>query len=568
MPSSFQKKSPSFRSANLQSRTADAGGTVAADALQRRLFLKLMLAGAGSLAWPHRLGHAQTKETVLRVGMTLSDIPLTTGQADGGAEGVRLINRSLYDALLSWDLSRADRPSGLIPNLAESWSVDDTQKVWRFKLRRGVKYHDGSLFTAHDVVWNFDKLIKPEAPQYDRSQARNAANWLVMVSGARAVDDFTLEITTKEPAGTLLYDLVNICMSSPRQWEKLGRDWKKFAFEPSGTGPWKLASLVPRNRAELVRNSEYWNKKQIPQTNRMVLRPMPDATTRVAALLSGQVDFVEALPPDAVPQVKASGMQVYTNVYPHIWPYMLNHMPDSPFKDIRIRKAANLAIDRDKLVKLLRGLAVPAKGMVIPDHPWFGKPTFNIKYDPDAARKLLAEAGYGPKNPVKVKFLMSTAGSGQMQPLSMNEFIQENMRDVGIDVSLESMDWEALRSRRMAGAHSPLNKGIHGINYSLTIQYPIFGIVGQTFHGKNRVAGYNWGNFADPDADELAAKSLREFDLDAQNKRIGELHAYLVDQAIWIFVVHDMNPLGLASHLKGFVQAQSWFQDLTRIRIE
>ena len=568
MPSSFQKKSPSFRSANLQSRTADAGGTVAADALQRRLFLKLMLAGAGSLAWPYRLGHAQTKETVLRVGMTLSDIPLTTGQADGGAEGVRLINRSLYDALLSWDLSRADRPSGLIPNLAESWSVDDTQKVWRFKLRRGVKYHDGSLFTAHDVVWNFDKLIKPEAPQYDRSQARNAANWLVMVSGARAVDDFTLEITTKEPAGTLLYDLVNICMSSPRQWEKLGRDWKKFAFEPSGTGPWKLASLVPRNRAELVRNSEYWNKKQIPQTNRMVLRPMPDATTRVAALLSGQVDFVEALPPDAVPQVKASGMQVYTNVYPHIWPYMLNHMPDSPFKDIRIRKAANLAIDRDKLVKLLRGLAVPAKGMVIPDHPWFGKPTFNIKYDPDAARKLLAEAGYGPKNPVKVKFLMSTAGSGQMQPLSMNEFIQENMRDVGIDVSLESMDWEALRSRRMAGAHSPLNKGIHGINYSLTIQYPIFGIVGQTFHGKNRVAGYNWGNFADPDADELAAKSLREFDLDAQNKRIGELHAYLVDQAIWIFVVHDMNPLGLASHLKGFVQAQSWFQDLTRIRIE
>ena len=568
MPSSFQKKSPSFRSANLQSRTADAGGTVAADALQRRLFLKLMLAGAGSLAWPYRLGHAQTKETVLRVGMTLSDIPLTTGQADGGAEGVRLINRSLYDALLSWDLSRADRPSGLIPNLAESWSVDDTQKVWRFKLRRGVKYHDGSLFTAHDVVWNFDKLIKPEAPQYDRSQARNAANWLVMVSGARAVDDFTLEITTKEPAGTLLYDLVNICMSSPRQWEKLGRDWKKFAFEPSGTGPWKLASLVPRNRAELVRNSEYWNKKQIPQTNRMVLRPMPDATTRVAALLSGQVDFVEALPPDAVPQVKASGMQVYTNVYPHIWPYMLNHMPDSPFKDIRIRKAANLAIDRDKLVKLLRGLAVPAKGMVIPDHPWFGKPTFNIKYDPDAARKLLAEAGYGPKNPVKVKFLMSTAGSGQMQPLSMNEFIQENMRDVGIDVSLESMDWEALRSRRMAGAHSPLNKGIHGINYSLTIQYPIFGIVGQTFHGKNRVAGYNWGNFADPDADELAAKPLREFDIDEQNKRLGELHAYLVDQAVWIWVVHDMNPRGLASQLKGFVQAQSWFLDLTRIRIE
>lgn len=569
MRASFQKKSASFRYANLQSRTTGVSGTVAADSWQRRSFLKLILAGAGSLAWPYGLGHAQTKETVLRVAMTLSDIPLTTGQSDGGAEGGRFINRSLYDALFSWDLSRADRPSGIIPNLSESWSVDTkTQKVWTFKLRRGVKYHDGSLFTARDVVWNFDKLTKQDAPQYDRHQARQAANWLVSVSSAQAVDDFTLEITTKEPNGTLLYELTNVFMSSPRQWEKVGRDWQKFAFQPSGTGPWKLANLVPRNRAELVRNAEYWNPKQVPQTDRMVLRPMPDATTRVAALLSGQVDFVEALPPDAVPQIKASGMQVHTNVYPHIWPYMLSHMPDSPFKDIRIRKAANLAIDRERLVKLLRGLAVPAKGMVTPDHPWFGKPTFNIKYDPDAARKLLAEAGYGPKNPVKVKFLMSTAGSGQMQPLSMNEFIQENMREVGIDVSLESMDWEALRSRRMAGAHSPLNKGIHGINYSWSIQYPIFGLIGQTFHDKNRVAGYNWGNFADPRADELAAKPLREFDIDEQNKRLGELHAYLVDQAIWIWVVHDMNPRGLAGHLKGFVQAQNWFQDLTRIRIE
>jgi ABC-type transport system substrate-binding protein len=189
----------------------------------------------------------------------------------------------------------------------------------------------------------------------------------------------------------------------------------------------KLASLVPRNRAELVRNADYWNE-EVPQTDRMVLRPMPDATTRVAALLSGQVDFVEALPPDAVPQIKASGMQVHTNVYPHIWPYMLSHMPDSPFKDIRIRKAANLAIDREKLVKLLRGLAVPAKGMVTPDHPWFGKPTFNIKYDPDAARKLLAEAGYGPKNPVR-SILMSAAGSDA--PLSMNQFIRaEHARSV------------------------------------------------------------------------------------------------------------------------------------------
>src|SRR5690606_9579223 len=112
-----------------------------------------------ALAWPGGMAYAQSKDTVLRIAMTLSDIPVTTGQASGGAEGVRFLNRSVYDALLNWDLSRADKPSGLLPGLAESWSVDPSDKrIWTFKLRRGVKYHDGSTFTAHDVVWNFDKL--------------------------------------------------------------------------------------------------------------------------------------------------------------------------------------------------------------------------------------------------------------------------------------------------------------------------------------------------------------------------------------------------------------------------
>ena len=104
----------------------------------------------------------------------------------------------------------------------------------------------------------------------------------------------------------------------------------------------------------------------------MILRAIPDASTRLAALMSGQVDWVEAPPPDAVPQLKSAGMQVVTNVYPHIWPYQLSFAAESPFRDIRLRKAANLAIDRDGLVKLLNGLALPAKGMVTPKHPWFG----------------------------------------------------------------------------------------------------------------------------------------------------------------------------------------------------
>jgi ABC-type transport system substrate-binding protein len=525
-----------------------------------------MLAGAGALAFPWSAIAAGNDKT-LRVAMTLSDIPLTTGQANQGAEGIRFASLTLYDSLVRWNLDQSTQPTTLEPGLATSWSVDSaTQKIWTFKLRPGVRFHDGSPFTAQSVVWNFEKLMKPDAPQYDKRQAANASIFLATVAATRALDDHTVEITAKIPDATMLYSMSDIYYSSPARWEAVGRDWDKFATNPSGTGPWKLVTLVPRDRAEMVPNPDYWDRARVPQCN-LVLRPMADATTRAAALLSGQVDFVEAPPPDAVPQIKAAGMQIVTNVYPHIWPYMLNHMEGSPFHDIRLRKAANLAIDRDGLVKLLGGLASPAVGHFPVDHPWFGKPTFAIKYDPDAARKLMAEAGFGPKNPVKIKFLMSAAGSGQMQPVPMNEFIQENLEDVGFEVALETLDWEALRSRRIEGAENPENNGIDGLNYSWSVQEPVFGLIGQTWHGKMRVAGYNWGNMTDAKADELAASALLGFGDGELDQRLAALHAHFVDQAMWIWVVHDLNPRALSSHVHGFVEAQNWYQDLTPIRI-
>ena len=542
---------------------------IARQAIARRSLLRSLLLGvaAGTLPWSR--SSAQKREKVLRVGMTLSDIPQTSGQATGGAEGIRFVNDTMYDALVAWDLSHSDRASSLIPGLASSWSVDPaTKKVWTFKLRPGVIFHDGSAFDAHAVVWNLEKLRNPAAPQYDKRQAAQAGNYVTNIVRAEAVDDLTVNVTTKTSDGTFVYAASSIYYSSPKHWEALGRDWSKFEKNPSGTGPWMFDKLVPRERLEMVRFAKYWNNNRIPKCDRLVLRPVPDSTTRVAALLSNQVNFIEAPPPDAVPQIEAAGMQLITNVYPHIWPYMLSYQPDSPFRDIRLRKAANLAVDRDAVVKLLRGLARPAKGLVVPTHPWFGKPTFDIKYDPDAARKLMADAGFGSKNRAKIKFLISSAGSGQMQPLPMNELIQQNFQDVGFDVTLETIDWEALRQRRQAGAQSPENRGVSGINYSWTIQDPIFALIGQTWHGAKRVAGYNWGGFADPHADELAIRPLEEFDLNEQNKKLADLHSYLVDQAMWIFVVHDLNPRALSGKLTGFVEAQNWYQDLTPIDIK
>src|SRR5262249_24893094 len=135
-------------------------------------------------------------------------------------------------------------------------------------------------------------------------------------------------------------------ISSPAQWEKVGKSWDAFAKTPAGTGPWKLKSFVPHERAELVPNPDYWDKARVPKLDELVLIPLPEQNARVAALRSGQVDWIEAPAPDAIVSLKQAGFQIVTNSYPHNWTWHLSRADDSPWKDIRVRKAANLAIDR------------------------------------------------------------------------------------------------------------------------------------------------------------------------------------------------------------------------------
>ncbi len=526
----------------------------------------LLLLAAGSAALP--AFPASAAEKVLRVGTTLSDIPLTTGQPSHGAEGQRFIGLQLYDALINWDLSKRDSAARLRPGLALSWAVDsETRKVWTFKLRPDVKFHDGSTLVAADIAWNLDKLMKRDAPQFDTAQAAQGGTYVAGIESYEAVDPLTLRITTKYPDAIFPYLIGNVYISSPRRWEQLGRDWKRVAEQPSGTGPWIMERVVPRQRAELVRNKAYWDAERIPKLDRQVLLVSPDSNTRVAALLAGQADWIEAPPPDAVDRLRSSGMQVVTNLYPHIWPYQVSFTPDAPTRDLRVRQALNLGVDRDALCSMLGGTAMPAKGMVDEKHPWFGKPSFQIGYDPDRAKKLLADAGFGPRNRLKLRALISSSGSGQMQPLPMNEFIQESWRNIGIDLQLDVLEWETLRGRRRAGAEAPENKGAHLLNNSWGYWDPAIGLTGPAWSRRRNNGDRNWGGFEDAEADALCEAASLAFDPAEQDAILAKLHARIVDQAMWIWFVHDLNPRALAPKVKGFVQAQSWFQDLTPVDI-
>ena len=507
----------------------------------------------------------------LRIGMTAADIPLTTGQPDQGFEGYRFAGYTIYDALVNWDLSKADAIADIRPGLATSWApVEGEPTKWVFKLREGVKFHDGSDFDADAVVWNLDKVLNDKSPQFDSKQLAQVRARIPTLVGYKKIDKYTVELTTRIVNSLFPYDMSYVFYSSPANWEKQGKDWNKVALQPSGTGPFKVDRVVPRERMELSRNADYWEKARVPKLDKVILFPMPEAATRTAALLAGQVDWIEVPAPDAIPRLKQGGMTIVTNKYPHNWAYQPSMIEGSPWTDIRVRKAANLAIDRAGINKLLGGLMIESKGHVYPGHPWFGSPSFDIKYDPAAAKKLLAEAGYSAANKPKIKIAISTSGSGQMLPLPMNEYVQENLNAVGFDASFEVMEWNALVTFAFQPVTGDAAKkaGVNGVNISRATVDPYSAFTRLMNSNFVPPVGANWGILKDEKLDAMINKAHASFDKAEQTKALADVHAYIVDQSYWVWIAHDLNPRAMSPKVKGFVQAQSWFQDLTPIELK
>ena len=504
----------------------------------------------------------------LRIGMTASDVPYTGGQSDNGFEGFRFVGYQVYEPLIAWDLTRGDRLPPLVPGLAESWEVRKDQPTkWVFKLRRDVKFHDGSPFNADAVVFSFESIKKKDAPHFDAYGSGQVSFRLASLKAIKKIDDHTVEIETDKPTSFVPYQVVYMVIVSPTQWQKF-KDWRKFAEQPSGTGPFKVTRLVPRERLELEANKTYWDAKRRPKIEKLTLFPMPELTTRLAALRSGQVDWIEVPPPDAIPQLKAAGFQIALNSYPHNWTHTLR-LDKAPWDNKLVRKAANYAIDRVGICKnLLNDTCIPATGVAYKGHPWFGDPKETYTYDPAKAKALLKQAGYGDgKHPAKAVHLISTSGSGQMLPLAMNELIQKNLRDVGLDVDLQPVEWNTLLTRWRAGFKTPENEGLNAWNISWNFLEPWSGF-GRFFHSKSVVpVSVNTMPYINPEMDKLIEEAERTFELKKQDAVLAKAHEILVDDAPWIFVAHDLNPRALSPKVKGFVQPQSWFVDLTAVSV-
>ncbi len=519
---------------------------------------------------------AIAQDKILRIGMTAADIPRTLGQPDQGFEGNRFTGMTIYDALTAWDLSSETEASVVIPNLATSWSVnpDDSTK-WTFVLRQGVTFHDGSPFNADAVVWNVQKVLDEAAPHFDASQVGVTASRMPTLRSAVAIDEFTVELTTSQPDSFLPINLTNLFMASPAHWQAKFDEtgsaeaaWAAFAADPSGTGPFRVTAFVPRERLEMVPNTNYWNPARTSTLDGLVLVPLPEANARTAALLSGQVDWIEAPSPDAIPQIEARGFTIYSNPQPHVWPWQLSFAEGSPWLDKRVRHAANLCFDREELQILLGGYMGIPKGSYEPGHPWFGNPSFDIRYDLPEAQRLMTEAGFSEANPLKVKVQTSASGSGQMQPIPMNEYLQQSLRNCYFDVELDVIEWNTVFTNWRRGATDESANGAHAINVSFSTMDPFFGMVRFTSTQTFPPVSNNWGLFGNEEFDALIAAARTSFDETERNAALAALHTRIVEEAPFVWVAHDTGPRAISPRVTGVVQPKSWFIDIAPMGME
>ena len=545
-----------------------------------RLALALTVGGALALTG----GAALAQEKTLRIAMTAADIPRTLGQPDQGFEGNRFTGIPIYDSLTQWDLSKGDVASVLIPGLATSWAVDAADKTkWVFKLRPGVKFHDGSAVNADAVVWNVGKVLDKDAPHFDPSQVGVTASRMPTLRSARKVDELTVELTTSEPDSFLPINLTNLFMASPAHWdaklkavaasvsvpaERSKTAWTAFAADPSGSGPFRVTRFVARERLELAANKTYWDSKRVPKIDKVVLLPMPEANARTAALLGGQVDWIEAPSPDAMPQIKQRGYKLYSNAQPHVWPWQLSFVEGSPWLDKRVRQAANQCVDRAGLSQLLGGMMAEPKGTVAPGHPWWGNPKFDIGYNVKSAQALMTQAGFSAAKPVKVKVQISASGSGQMQPLPMNEFMQQSLKQCYFDVQFDVIEWNTLFTNWRKGAKDPSANGANATNVSFAAMDPFFAMVRFVSTKAFPPVSNNWGYYGNAEIDKLVADARTSFDEKSRDAALAKLHAYIVEDAPFVWVAHDVGPRAMSAKVKNVVQPKSWFIDLATMTMD
>ena len=337
------------------------------------------------------------------------------------------IARNTFETLLFRDM----KTFGYGPGLAESYRIlNDT--TWQFKLRRGVKFHNGEEFNAESVKFSVERVLNPD--QKSPSRGLN-----VLIDRVEIVDPYTVNIVTKRPMPMLPERFTTpgftgtIAMLPPKYVREKGD--QHFAANPIGTGPYRVVKWSKGESVELEANKDYW--RGAPKVKSVIFQAIPEASTRVSAILTGQADIIASVPPDAIDTIKrdANVRIAETDVDgmpPHI---QINTVRGGPLADVRVRQALGLAVDMDLVVKrLLRGHGVARPLPLDPRAFGFDSKLALQKPNLDRAKKLLSDAGHANGQGIPELLVIFPTGGRYLRGESVAEYVAQQFGKLGVRV--------------------------------------------------------------------------------------------------------------------------------------
>lgn len=447
---------------------------------------------------------------------------------------------NLYDGLVRFKEGTLD----VEPALAESWDISDDGTFYTFKLRNDVTFHDGTAFNAQAVKFNFDRLLDENHPQHDTGPFPLAFFFQAIVE-TQVVDDYTVQFKLDQPYAPLLSNLAypTGLLVSPTAVKKYHQDYGRH---PVGTGPFKFDRWESNRLVAVEKNPDYWDGT--PQLEAVVFRPITDANTRVTEMLSGGIDLMVETPADNVAMFKKNQtFAVHEQVGPHLWFLILNTKED-PFKDPRARQAVNYAIDKKALVdNILQGTATVATGPIPAAFSWaYNEQLQPYPYDPDKAKKLLADAGF---TGTEITFYVTEGGSGMLDPIAMATAIQADLAHVGLKVNIETYEWNTYLSK--------VNPGLAGKAHMAQMAWmtndpdtlPFLALRTAAWPDKG---GFNSGYYSNKKVDDLLAQARATTALAERARLYKKMQTIVYEDAPWAFIANWKQNAVTTQQVKGF----------------
>jgi len=443
------------------------------------------------------------------------------------------------DARFVWSqvyepLVRLDTDLKIQPGLAESWETPDDGKTWIFHLRKGIKFHDGTPFNATAVVFSYS----------DKSFARRIA--LRTVDHVEALDEYSVKFVSKRPTPVPLY-ITHVA------WPIMSHscvDEKGEFVKPIGTGPFKFEKQIKDQEVVLVRNDDYWGERSTLE--KVIFKVIPEASTRVMALETKEVDMIIKVPEFEVSRLeKESNIEVYKKLTTFT-DFLQFNCEKAPFNDTKVRKAVAYAVDTEKLINtVLEGVGEPAKGRAFSPVMLYSKPDLKLyEYNTDKTKELLLEAGWEDMDgdgivdkdgkPFKVTLLVER-GAWAPRWIPTAEAIQGELRKVGIDIEIQVLESGAVTKLEREG------------NFDMMLRsgYFVWGPYPRHFFVHHSKSPY--GHYKNEEYDRLVDLADSTVDTKEQEKLYHELQEMVIEEVPAFYLVHEEKIVAANSYVKGYI---------------